>query len=172
MLPKLHTTCWAGHGLASLKASNSQKTTLMLTCQSCHESIRAHRWGKIRAHSQGWYFSKDGRVYCPRHRPKWAPVLSEAQTSEDYPALNNLVRDFERLASKRNWPLIASQGPGRERIERRGTMRALSTFYRKRSARSPSYHITDRETSLTLRGAGIGAADVPRGQAVAQAGNR
>jgi hypothetical protein len=29
------------------------------------------KWGNIRAHSDGWFESRDGKSYCPKHVPKW-----------------------------------------------------------------------------------------------------
>lgn len=39
----------------------------------CDASVRGHRWAQVRAHAAGWYFQKDGRAFCPDHRPFYAP---------------------------------------------------------------------------------------------------
>jgi len=31
----------------------------------------------IRAHNRGWYLQKNGKIWCPEHRPHFAPILSE-----------------------------------------------------------------------------------------------
>lgn len=44
----------------------------MRKCAECDRTLVAHYWGKIRAHSEGWFTQKDGTIYCPDHTPKWA----------------------------------------------------------------------------------------------------
>lgn len=34
-----------------------------------------HKFAMIRAHSRGWYIQKNGKQWCPEHRPKFAPIL-------------------------------------------------------------------------------------------------
>lgn len=34
----------------------------------CDRVISAHAWGRIRAGSDGWFETKDGRLYCPDHQ--------------------------------------------------------------------------------------------------------
>lgn len=54
----------------------------MHQCQECDASVKADsRWAKTRAHSDGWYFMRDGRVFCPAHRPPWAKPLTEGDCS-------------------------------------------------------------------------------------------
>lgn len=43
----------------------------------CQEHISTHKWARIKAHGAGWYFTKDGRAFCPLHRPPWAPQVSQ-----------------------------------------------------------------------------------------------
>jgi hypothetical protein len=38
---------------------------------TCDESHKDHRWGKIKAGSSGWFMSKDGSSWCPKHIPDW-----------------------------------------------------------------------------------------------------
>lgn len=51
-------------------------------CQDCVATIapnsngRWDRWMLTRAAQAGWYFRKDGRSYCPAHRPHYAPDVS------------------------------------------------------------------------------------------------
>ena len=41
---------------------------------SCGRFIKnPSKWVMIKAHSEGWYEQKDGTVWCPDHRPEWAP---------------------------------------------------------------------------------------------------
>jgi len=37
----------------------------------CPHVAPNHRWGKIRAAEQGWFFMKGGSAWCPIHRPEW-----------------------------------------------------------------------------------------------------
>lgn len=37
----------------------------------CDAHFPNHRWGRIKAHSEGWYEGKDGHAYCPQHVPDW-----------------------------------------------------------------------------------------------------
>jgi len=37
------------------------------------QSGRLSRWTLIKAHDQGWYQKKDGSLFCPEHRPHYAP---------------------------------------------------------------------------------------------------
>ena len=29
------------------------------------------KWDHLRAHTEGWFFTKDGQRYCPDHHPAW-----------------------------------------------------------------------------------------------------
>lgn len=44
----------------------------------CRETYPDHYWGSVKAHGEGWYQQKNGLVWCPRHRPSWAPELKAA----------------------------------------------------------------------------------------------
>lgn len=37
----------------------------------CEAGIKAHAWGKIKAQSAGWFFSKAALSWCPEHNPPW-----------------------------------------------------------------------------------------------------
>lgn len=41
--------------------------------KGCRQTFKNHAWGKIRAHSDGWFTSKEDpkMVYCPDHLPDW-----------------------------------------------------------------------------------------------------
>jgi len=41
----------------------------MIKCAVCDDSVKDNRWAKIRAHSAGWLFLKNGVAYCPLHIP-------------------------------------------------------------------------------------------------------
>lgn len=49
----------------------------MLLCDwvTCRREVAANKWAKIRAHGQGWYFSRNGGIWCPDHRPEWATPI-------------------------------------------------------------------------------------------------
>lgn len=38
---------------------------------SCSAQHPGSKWGNIRAASDGWFESQDGKSYCPKHVPKW-----------------------------------------------------------------------------------------------------
>ena len=44
----------------------------------CVKVVANHKWGKIIAQKDGWFFSKktDG-AWCPKHIPDWVPVWKE-----------------------------------------------------------------------------------------------
>lgn len=43
-------------------------------CEECDATVPGQgKWANIRAHNAGWYFRKDRRVFCPDHRPDYAP---------------------------------------------------------------------------------------------------
>jgi hypothetical protein len=46
-------------------------------CEGCDATVPAHRWGMVRAGSDGWFFQKDGRAYCPKHVPDWVTAWRE-----------------------------------------------------------------------------------------------
>lgn len=37
--------------------------------QPCEEKLKNHAWAQIK--SEGWFFTRDGKAYCPRHIPAW-----------------------------------------------------------------------------------------------------
>lgn len=37
----------------------------------CTATYKAHKWGSIKAHAEGWYQMRDGRAFCPKHLPDW-----------------------------------------------------------------------------------------------------
>ena len=39
--------------------------------EGCATQINNHRWGKTKAGSEGWFFQKDGKSWCPDHTPDW-----------------------------------------------------------------------------------------------------
>ena len=43
--------------------------------ETCTASHPTHKWGNIKAYGEGWYMMRDGREWCPDHRPEWAPAL-------------------------------------------------------------------------------------------------
>jgi len=40
----------------------------------CTASIELHYWAKVRASDKGWFFQKDGTIWCPEHVPEWVPA--------------------------------------------------------------------------------------------------
>ena len=37
----------------------------------CEEEYAGHYWGAIGAARKGWYMSKTGEKFCPKHKPSW-----------------------------------------------------------------------------------------------------
>jgi hypothetical protein len=40
-------------------------------CQVCTAKTPGHNWGKRKAQAEGWFFTRDGKAYCPVHNPPW-----------------------------------------------------------------------------------------------------
>lgn len=38
-------------------------------CEDCDATGKNHKWARIR--SDGWFFTKDSKAYCPLHTPAW-----------------------------------------------------------------------------------------------------
>lgn len=51
----------------------------MKTCEQCRTEAPTDKWGKIRAHNKGWFFTKDGKAYCPKHNPEWVEAWRAKQ---------------------------------------------------------------------------------------------
>jgi hypothetical protein len=39
----------------------------------CTKSFWSSREGTMKAHYSGWYHQRNGKSWCPEHRPAWAP---------------------------------------------------------------------------------------------------
>lgn len=37
--------------------------------KGCTKTVKNHAWGRIKA--DGWFFTREGGVWCPDHRPEW-----------------------------------------------------------------------------------------------------
>lgn len=44
-------------------------------CQHCNNRVWRTTLGDMAAKKQGWFFQKDGKIYCPTHVPDW--VINE-----------------------------------------------------------------------------------------------
>ena len=38
---------------------------------SCKAKTETHHWAKIKANEQGWFFEREGPIWCPKHNPPW-----------------------------------------------------------------------------------------------------
>lgn len=38
---------------------------------ACAASIKPDGWSKTDAHKKGWFFQKNGLIWCPEHNPDW-----------------------------------------------------------------------------------------------------
>lgn len=43
----------------------------------CEEKFFGNRGAMMKAHYSGWYLQKSGKVWCPDHRPAWAPKFEK-----------------------------------------------------------------------------------------------
>lgn len=48
-------------------------------CDATHED---HRWGRTKAHSEGWFYQKDGTIWCPTHVPDWVNAWRARQKAK------------------------------------------------------------------------------------------
>ncbi len=46
----------------------------------CPHVVPNHRWGKTKAAGDGWFFAKDGGVWCPVHLPEWYTAWKAKKT--------------------------------------------------------------------------------------------
>lgn len=37
----------------------------------CARAVKPHKWAQIKAHEEGWFFTKNGEAWCPEHLPAW-----------------------------------------------------------------------------------------------------
>lgn len=42
-----------------------------IRCNDCSASVGNHKWGRIRAQADGWFFTMAGDAWCPLHVPQW-----------------------------------------------------------------------------------------------------
>lgn len=40
-------------------------------CNVCGTPGPGSKFGNVRAQEQGWFFQKNGDMYCPEHVPEW-----------------------------------------------------------------------------------------------------
>ncbi len=52
-----------------------------IACEVCDATTQSGKWNQIRAQNEGWYSRKDGRHYCPKHRPNYAPSMKGKGTN-------------------------------------------------------------------------------------------
>lgn len=48
--------------------------------RECGARIRNHYWAKVKA--EGWFFTKDGRAFCPDHIPEWVAAWRKKKQDE------------------------------------------------------------------------------------------
>lgn len=49
--------------------------------EGCDKTIKNHLWGHIKA--DGWFFSKDGSLFCPDHVPAWVADWRKRKRNND-----------------------------------------------------------------------------------------
>lgn len=49
------------------------------TEEGCPAEFPDHRWGRIRAADDGWFFQRTGERWCPVHVPSWVPAWRAEQ---------------------------------------------------------------------------------------------
>ena len=50
--------------------------------EGCNNKTKTDRWNKVRAAERGWFFQKDGSIWCPDHVPDWVASW-RAKRNED-----------------------------------------------------------------------------------------
>lgn len=53
-----------------------------VVCSCCDASIPGSAWSRIRASEGGWFFQRDGAVFCPAHVPEWVAQWRARQRAE------------------------------------------------------------------------------------------
>lgn len=48
----------------------------------CTATIKSHRWAQIRASDHGWFFGRNGDVFCPEHVPDWVAAWRERRKAQ------------------------------------------------------------------------------------------
>ena len=52
--------------------------------KNCGNFYKDHRWGHIKAHDEGWFFSKTSKkAWCPDHIPNWVKQYRENKKQDD-----------------------------------------------------------------------------------------
>jgi hypothetical protein len=46
----------------------------------CTNAVKQDHWSSIHAHGEGWFFQKNGLIWCPDHTPEW---VEEWRASRD-----------------------------------------------------------------------------------------
>lgn len=49
---------------------------------SCDRKTKTDKFNKIRAAEQGWFFQKDGSIWCPDHVPGWVASWRAKQEND------------------------------------------------------------------------------------------
>lgn len=44
---------------------------------NCGRTVKNNRWARTKA--TGWFFTRDGRAFCPNHVPAWVPAWRRQQ---------------------------------------------------------------------------------------------
>ena len=48
----------------------------------CKETCPDHKFGMIRANTEGWFFTGEGLAYCPEHVPVWVAAWRRKKAPE------------------------------------------------------------------------------------------
>ena len=57
--------------------SYAQANPVRCAVSSCPATHPGGKWGNIRAATAGWFESRDGQSYCPKHVPEWVKTWRE-----------------------------------------------------------------------------------------------
>lgn len=68
-IPKDRRSGMVGGKTSSQKQEESGRASC--SAPNCENTYATHRWGKTRAHTDGWFLQKDGSSWCPDHLPDW-----------------------------------------------------------------------------------------------------
>lgn len=48
----------------------------------CCETFASHQWGKKAAQRDGWFLSRNGPAWCPKHIPEWVTGWRERKAAK------------------------------------------------------------------------------------------
>lgn len=59
--------------------SRERNHSYLIKCEGCDLTTETDHWTAVKRQAEGWFFRKDGRIYCPNHVPEWVEGWRDAQ---------------------------------------------------------------------------------------------